>query len=189
MTDRLLYTEKAPGTIINILWMWVSETAVYVDKVFDKLPGTVYGWCLCSLHVVLFKQPLTSSQQMGKSLAIRFEEQLLSVFTKSCTWSACWQIVNGMGNVWCLLNATYVKHCRSQPGVNLKCCMFCPAQAEGCNSCLRGAQICGERTGAIWNNSPGHFVTRTQSTSSKSTFQKSIILIGVKIAPQVHNSH
>lgn len=33
--------------------MWVSETAVYADKVFDKLPETVYGWCLCSLHIVL----------------------------------------------------------------------------------------------------------------------------------------
>lgn len=86
---------------------------------------------VCALYTlckVLFKQPLTSSQQMGKSLAIRFEEQLLSVFTKPCTWSVCWQIVNWMGNVWCLLNMTYVKHCRSQPGVNLKCCRSCPAQ-------------------------------------------------------------
>lgn len=53
LTGSLLYTEKAAGIVINILWMWDSEAAVYVEKVFDKLPGTVYGWCLCSLHVVL----------------------------------------------------------------------------------------------------------------------------------------
>lgn len=33
--------------------MWVSETAAYLDKLLDKLPETVYGWCLCSLHIVL----------------------------------------------------------------------------------------------------------------------------------------
>lgn len=33
--------------------MRVSETAVYLDKLFDKLAGTVSVWCLCALHVAL----------------------------------------------------------------------------------------------------------------------------------------